>query len=108
LNFDSLSTVAASLPKGIACRNVASLGLHSNRLVHLDRQILMQFYSLTHLDLSSNQIESISGIGACLPWLQTLNLANNNVCPSCLFRVVYARSSRRFRMGWQGWSAWWI
>lgn len=55
---------------------LASLNLHSNSLTRIEH--LSHLHSLTHLDLSSNQIEKISGLDTLIS-LHSLNLACNRL-----------------------------
>ncbi len=74
-----MQQVLERLPPALPPQQLTALSLHSNQLTTLDRSAASLFTHLTHLDISSNLLSDIAGIGQALPWLQTLNLANNKV-----------------------------
>lgn len=59
--------------------NMSILYLHDNNFTTFDFTAIEQCASLTHLDLSSNSIESISGNATALHSLTTFGLASNKL-----------------------------
>jgi Leucine-rich repeat (LRR) protein len=80
INQRRRSQLSPQQPDQCNAATVRSLSLHGNQLTSLEPSPLLSvFQALTHLDLSSNQLQSVDGLRLLGRTLRYLDLTNNQV-----------------------------